>query len=619
MNSTPLVSVCVPCYNVAPYIGRLLTSLIEQTYKHLEIILVDDGSTDETHEIITAYIPQLKQEGYNVIYVRQENGGQSAAINTGLKYVTGEFFTWPDADDWMTPNAIEKLIQFLLTHPNVHMVRGNVQVCNETPYSLHECIISKELQPYHIINFYEKLLVSNAWFAPIATMIRFSSFLEANGGRDIYVSKQAGQNWQLMLPIASQYECWQLPEVLGYYLIRENSHSRQANNFQKKYDYLVMCEDVLVNTIKKLSLRTLPRDIKLASLFFTRQRFFLALENSSFKMAVHEYKKLFTIVSIKEKLKKAYLLLLHLPLKKIKQKAKKVQRHIHEALESYYHIKGFLQRFYHWQPHILTETQSISKIISTKKSLTRFGDGEFGIIYNQGNGFQSANHQLSERLKEVLSNQLENLLIGLPNVFGKMEDMANKPAHYWYINLGKNRKRYLKLINKKQEYLDSNMSRFWTAYKDRKKAPKIVAEFKKLWEKRDIIFIEGEYSRLGVGNNLFNNAHSIHRILCPAENAWSKYDEILSAVTEISKDYPEALYILALGPTATVLAYDMCKMGLWAVDLGHIDIQYEYMLRNANEKITIPGKYVNENPNGKNVTDEILTKAYIQSILCIIK
>ena len=83
--------------------------------------------------------------------------------------------------------------------------------------------------------------------------------------------------------------------------------------------------------------------------------------------------------------------------------------------------------------------------------------------------------------------------------------------------------------------------------------------------------------RLGVGNDILDGTKSISRILfCPVRNAFNKYDQILSAFNDID---PENLILVALGPTATVLAYDLCKKGYQAVDMGHINEEYECFLR----------------------------------------
>ena len=130
--------------------------------------------------------------------------------------------------------------------------------------------------------------------------------------------------------------------------------------------------------------------------------------------------------------------------------------------------------------------------------------------------------------------------------------------------------------------------------------------------------IEGEKSRMGVGNDLFNNAKSIKRILCPAENAYAHYKEIYSKAVElISKD---DLVLIALGPTATVLAHDLFLAGYQAVDIGHVDISYEWYLRgvsNPSERITIPGKYVNEAPGG-NLVEATNDPDYLNQIIATV-
>ena len=83
----------------------------------------------------------------------------------------------------------------------------------------------------------------------------------------------------------------------------------------------------------------------------------------------------------------------------------------------------------------------------------------------------------------------------------------------------------------------------------------------------------------------------MQRIICPNENAFEKYGQILGAVKKQDKG---RLVLLALGPTATILAYDLAKEGFRAVDIGHIDIEYEWYLMGATEKVAVKNKYTNE-------------------------
>ena len=107
-----LISIIVPIYNVASYISQCLDSLINQTYKNLEIICVNDGSTDETPDILAQY--QKKDSRIRIITI--ENGGLSDARNTGHKYVTGQYIMYVDSDDWVEAETCEKAINAAKEH-----------------------------------------------------------------------------------------------------------------------------------------------------------------------------------------------------------------------------------------------------------------------------------------------------------------------------------------------------------------------------------------------------------------------------------------------------------------------------------------------------------------------
>src|SRR5262245_20604446 len=94
----PLVSVIIPCYNHAHYLGEAIESVLAQTVQDFEIIVVDDGSTDSTADVAARY-PRVR-------YVRQNNQGLSAARNTGIKHGLGRFLVFLDADDLLLPGAL---------------------------------------------------------------------------------------------------------------------------------------------------------------------------------------------------------------------------------------------------------------------------------------------------------------------------------------------------------------------------------------------------------------------------------------------------------------------------------------------------------------------------------
>ena len=263
---------------------------------------------------------------------------------------------------------------------------------------------------------------------------------------------------------------------------------------------------------------------------------------------------------------------------------------------------------------IKTPEDTIQKIISDNCSITRFGDGEFDMICGVGMKYQKYNQELGKRLKEVLMSNEEGLLVGINNVIDlqyseNYNDFAN---NFWKKWLYDNKFKLLKLLSKNKQYYSSNITRFYIDYKDKSKVGDYVKKLRKIWDKKDVLIVEGEYSRLGVGNDLFDNMNSIQRIICPSENAFELYDEILEEIKKYGKD---KMVLLALGPTATVLAYDLYKLGYRAIDIGHIDIEYEWFLRKATEKIKIETKYVTEVKGGENNIKNVNDKNYENQII----
>jgi len=111
----PKVSIIIPVYNGENYLKEAIDSAIAQTYKNLEIIVVDDGSTDNTEKIAKLYGEKIK-------YLKKENGGTSTALNLGIKNMTGEYFSWLSHDDMYYPNKIERQIEELSELPNKNTI-----------------------------------------------------------------------------------------------------------------------------------------------------------------------------------------------------------------------------------------------------------------------------------------------------------------------------------------------------------------------------------------------------------------------------------------------------------------------------------------------------------------
>lgn len=261
---------------------------------------------------------------------------------------------------------------------------------------------------------------------------------------------------------------------------------------------------------------------------------------------------------------------------------------------------------------ILDLEESLKKLVDTKKSIARFGDGELDLILGRPLKFQKLDAKLSERLGEILNSKQEKCLIGIPDAINNFENLTEESETFWIKNMCRTRETWLKFLRKDVEYCTANITRLYIRYKDKSKCGEYFDLLKRIWENRDIVICEGEKTRFGVGNDLLSKCKSVERIICPAENAFDKYDEILAEIKKVNKD---KLLIIPLGPTATVLAYDLAQEGYQALDIGHCDIEYEWFNRNAKTKEKIENKYTNEVNNGNQVNDEFEDSEYKKQII----
>lgn len=138
----PLVSIITPCFNGEKHVGRLIESVLAQTYPNVEFILVNDGSTDGTDEVVRSYEAQLRERLSRFVYVHQENAGVGAAINAGLRRVAGEHLCWPDADDYLEPTSVEERVAVLTERKDVAVVTSDAYVRDATDSGSVKGVIS---------------------------------------------------------------------------------------------------------------------------------------------------------------------------------------------------------------------------------------------------------------------------------------------------------------------------------------------------------------------------------------------------------------------------------------------------------------------------------------------
>ena len=230
--------------------------------------------------------------------------------------------------------------------------------------------------------------------------------------------------------------------------------------------------------------------------------------------------------------------------------------------------------------NILSTEESINYLIDNKCSLARYGDGELNIIMGGDIHFQDYNEDLANRLKLILTEKQNHIMIGIPIAINSTRDYKREVKKFWDMNMSTGRMHWHRYCNHRKQYISANMTRCYMDYEDKNKSKEWFKQFYRLWENLNILIVEGESSKLGVNNDIFKYCKSIKRLICPSKNAYDVYDNILKKIEEVNSSYD--LVLVSLGPTATVICYDLSKLGIRAIDIGHLNLEYNKYIEEMN-------------------------------------
>lgn len=254
---------------------------------------------------------------------------------------------------------------------------------------------------------------------------------------------------------------------------------------------------------------------------------------------------------------------------------------------------------------------TVKKIVNRRLSVARFGDGELRLMLqaDQGGTFEVNSRDLAVALKSLLKSKQPNLLVCLPTVYDYQMTLKFSGKTFWIREVGRFLPQYYDYLDHNYLYGDAFFTR---PYRDQQisygVAKQRFEQVRDIWQERPVLMVEGELTRFGMGNDLLNNARSVDRILAPATNAFERLDDIILSIERYLEDVQteDLLVLIALGPSATVLAGKLTKkFGIQSIDIGHLDIEYEWFLRHATEKVAIAGKYVNESATKKYVEGKV--------------
>lgn len=259
-------------------------------------------------------------------------------------------------------------------------------------------------------------------------------------------------------------------------------------------------------------------------------------------------------------------------------------------------------RIVHFKIKVLDAEETVNLIKTKSSSVIRLGDGEFDLISGKNIPYQKYDPKLGKALKQIaLEGSKADKIVCLPDVFHNINRYTKNCKIFYFDNFFYQNKKLLKEISKLDNIYGSTfISRPYIDLVDKSNAASYFKSLKSIWKGKDLLIVEGNLTRSGEGNDLFSEVKSIKRIICPAQNAFTKKDDIEKAIKKWGKN---RVVLLMLGPTAKVIVNDLADSSNQLIDLGHIDTEYEWFKRKAVVKTKIPHKHTAEfNNDDKNVT-----------------
>jgi len=223
---TPLVSIIIPCYNQARFLAEAVQSALDQNYPSKEVIVINDGSPDNTREVAAAF-------GKQIVYIEQENRGLSGARNTGIRAARGEYIAFLDSDDLYLPGALAAQAEYLNAHPQVSMVCGDALLYDgQRTFGLKS---ARSGRPQNPANFRWETVEYCA--TPSTVMVRRPVFNRV-GLFDEHL-KNAAEDWLMWVRISLHFNMAYLDQPLIYYRVHDRNATQNVERINRGNRYAV--------------------------------------------------------------------------------------------------------------------------------------------------------------------------------------------------------------------------------------------------------------------------------------------------------------------------------------------------------------------------------------------
>lgn len=286
-----ILSIIAPCYNGEKYIERFLNSIVNQTYPFIELIVINDGSSDNTGQILKRYESIFEKKGINFKYFFQENRGIGGAINNALKKVTGDYLTWFGTDDFALPTYAEELVNFLNLNEDYAVVRNDGYIVKEDNIDHIVGNMAESNNDKHNPYLFENAILEKDFHFGYS-VIRMSAFDKVNPKREIYPSRQ-GQNWQLLLPIFYKYKAAFYEKPLYCVVDNIDSVSRTPHKtYEGVKSQNLEYEKILINVLNSMEIENKKKYYDMVKIKYIRRRMYVAFNFNKKDDVISEYSKL---------------------------------------------------------------------------------------------------------------------------------------------------------------------------------------------------------------------------------------------------------------------------------------------------------------------------------------
>jgi glycosyltransferase involved in cell wall biosynthesis len=280
------VSLITGCYNGEKFIPRCFDSIINQTYMDIEVVFVDDGSTDNSLKIAESFREKFVGKGFDFIVVSQKNMGFYP--QSGIKVSSGKYITTLDIDDLLLPESIKKRAEFMENHPDFSAVRTNGSVVYEDDKKKPISFFMDKF--YDSENVFEDLLYGKTTNIPGTYMVKADLLFEYYPDKIVPMNRFT-QNLQILLPVTYKRKVGYIHESLMQYMRHDQAFTADKNDFETTKKQFESFKEVRRDLLQRMNLLTPDIELKLNR---TYESIFLGLAYK-FKNVI-EFNRLFKIV-----------------------------------------------------------------------------------------------------------------------------------------------------------------------------------------------------------------------------------------------------------------------------------------------------------------------------------